>query len=1315
MADTIQSLLAQLAKQSNSFAPPTMKSKPIKYKSSKYKKINLAPYNFSTKDFQSTASDSSTGAKILNALGTVLNDTIGQTSGIMTNSLYNAVKHAQNKNESTASKIMHLLPPMLLGETLAQGVKGGAKNQWKDWTDGKLSWGDIPSFGFLHGMKESQKTGEDIMKDEAGVSDRWTSVGGGLALDILLDPLTYLSGGASAAGKLSKVAELTKIKELSQGLGLSGKFKNANKFLDTARASMKAGMVSKYTDTTTGALKVSEQLIDKTVEKQMAKIADEIKTARNTTYNNHINDWGLAVPFTNKFGKIGTYGEKNLLHSSEATVDAPLVQNLIKDVAKNNPTHVTQLTNFAKARYGVDDLNQISKTQFDDLNEVLDKFRTTKIKGLPDSVGTTSKEADLTAHQAYDFNDALDMLNKKTRKTKVTEAPNILFHGTNKSASITKNGFQIGKHTEYGDNVFGNSGIYLGHSLKDAWYAGADARMPEYKKILGVHATPSNTLVLTSDKQLASLLKKHGLGEHDLDKLAEKMKGEGYDAIQVKAKTPDFDPAVDGTYENWIAKAEKNGDRNLIDKTGGNQVFVMDASKLKSLGGVKKGATDTEKVIEAFKAKHGLTDTTHIKDPLESIKTPTIKDPTKAIDKFKQTYKTEWEHFLHGNPEKIDPLKAKEFYKNLSEIVDSPYNKMGNFKTKFEHVLDKHNPFDSRTLKTGDKFVNSMGDHIADANSQRVGETARYTKGMDDIEKFIKKQNLSSAEKKTLMEHAIYILENHAPDKLGKDWLKSPPEAAVKLANKIRPVIDRLGSQESQAGVLDKLRKNYFPHVINKDEDTQKAIEEFNKRHPDLSSLNGKSSKSGFNKERKSFQTLAQRDNYIKKLEKAIQNETNPDTIESLQAQQERVAKMYDTDVVSALQRRIKEGVRAKAMKEMQGKLSKYGMMKTLPVGDKTHPEGLTHIDPKEAKKLGLGQGNHYIHPEVLKGMKRVDEIFTAEGMKKWQRHLTAFADAWRPLVTFYKLSHYRNNIIGNVINNLAAGVKASDYKVASKLILKYKTGKLTDAEMKLMESAFKHNVISGGFLYDGHQTFTHADPNMLEKLGKTLSQNKAIKGIRHHLGETPDDISRMANYINGINKFGSTEQAAKQVRTYLFNYNELTNADRGMRVIVPFWNWTKRNVPLQVKLLMENPKFAMNIERFKELFNDHEKGADWQKEGGVKVPDWLPIPEKAKNYYTTLPSPTNDLGQLLHPLELAGSMNPLPKSIIELMTNRKLFTGAPISYGSNSVQAKDLPAYAASNLGILGDLYKLLSGQRTPTESLINSGNPITRIAQGG
>jgi hypothetical protein len=538
--DSIESLMAALAKQSSSFAAPK-KVAPIKYKNSSYKKVNLTPYNFSAKDFSSLVDkkSSKSSTSFLSTLGDILSGTLGQPSGAITNTLYNAIKHTTSKKESTAEKIMHLLPTSLLAETVTQGLKNGGKEQWKDWTDGKFSAGDIPLVGALHGMDKGWKRGEDILGDEAGVKNRWGKIGGGIGIDIALDPLTYLTGGLSAATKLGKAAEIAKVAELSKGLGIGGKFKNAGKFIETAQNSMKAGMVAKYTDPATGALKVSEHLIDKTVNKKIADMADAIKTARNTTYNAHVNDWGFAVPFTNKFGKVGTYGSKNLLHNSEALVPKALVTDAISKVANGNKTYATQLENFVNHRYGVDDHSQLTKTMFDDLHNVLQNFHSSKIKGLPDSVGTVGKEADLTAHQDYNFNDALDMLNKKNRKTTVKEEPNILFHGTNKASSIGKNGFKIGKHTEYGDNVFGNGGIYLGHDLKDAWYLGSDSRMPDYKSILGVHATPKNTLVLKNDKQLASLLEKYKLGEWDLDKLAEKLKAEGYDAIQVKVKTPD--------------------------------------------------------------------------------------------------------------------------------------------------------------------------------------------------------------------------------------------------------------------------------------------------------------------------------------------------------------------------------------------------------------------------------------------------------------------------------------------------------------------------------------------------------------------------------------------------------------------------------------------------------------------------------------------------------------------------------------------------------------------------------------------------------
>jgi hypothetical protein len=76
---------------------------------------------------------------------------------------------------------------------------------------------------------------------------------------------------------------------------------------------------------------------------------------------------------------------------------------------------------------------------------------------------------------------------------------------------------------------------------------------------------------------------------------------------------------------------------------------------------------------------------------------------------------------------------------------------MSNGRTNFEHMLDRKNPFEARSLGVGKylkdahgnhildeagnkikqdpKYFDSMGHEIMDANSQRIGETAKYTRG----------------------------------------------------------------------------------------------------------------------------------------------------------------------------------------------------------------------------------------------------------------------------------------------------------------------------------------------------------------------------------------------------------------------------------------------------------------------------------------------------------------------------------------------------------------------------------------------------------
>lgn len=69
----------------------------------------------------------------------------------------------------------------------------------------------------------------------------------------------------------------------------------------------------------------------------------------------------------------------------------------------------------------------------------------------------------------------------------------------------------------------------------------------------------------------------------------------------------------------------------------------------------------------------------------------------------------------------------------------------------------------------------------------------------------------------------------------------------------------------------------------------------------------------------------------------------------------------------------------------------------------------------------------------------------------------------------------------------MAAGVRVNDYKTAFKLIKAYRSGNITDEQLKLMKAAYRHNVVSGGFLFDSRPTFTFDEPTKLEKVAEKI------------------------------------------------------------------------------------------------------------------------------------------------------------------------------------------------------------------------------------
>ena len=113
----------------------------------------------------------------------------------------------------------------------------------------------------------------------------------------------------------------------------------------------------------------------------------------------------------------------------------------------------------------------------------------------------------------------------------------------------------------------------------------------------------------------------------------------------------------------------------------------------------------------------------------------------------------------------------------------------------------------------------------------------------------------------------------------------------------------------------------------------------------------------------------------------------------------------------------------------------------------------------------------------------------------------------------------------------------------------------------------------------------------MIRKLTGQATPAKTIGGKARKAGEKVVDSVRMvgdaietnakiALFIDRLSKGDTVEQAAQTVRKYLFDYTDITKTERMAKLIAPFYTFTRKNLPLQLKSLLERPDKYLAIMR---------------------------------------------------------------------------------------------------------------------------------------
>jgi hypothetical protein len=248
----------------------------------------------------------------------------------------------------------------------------------------------------------------------------------------------------------------------------------------------------------------------------------------------------------------------------------------------------------------------------------------------------------------------------------------------------------------------------------------------------------------------------------------------------------------------------------------------------------------------------------------------------------------------------------------------------------------------------------------------------------------------------------------------------------------------------------------------------------------------------------------------------------------------------------------------------------------------------------------------------------------------------------------------------------------------------------------------------------------------VLRKLGDFVDHNAAIEWAQR-FGQARENNTGLALFMDRMAKGYSPQAAALDVKKFLFHYGQVTGDEKSIMRLIPFYQWTRNNVPLQLQYLWRKPGAAS----FYQHARDEAAQGEPMAAEGEPLPRFLAegLPFPAGRTAEGNPQflrgesviPLADLEMLGGPREFAQqmvqSLSPYLKSPYETATNVDLFRSEIPGHMQRLERA---PGEASNYLGTsvprrLLPLLDLIPGNRVATEvDRMNPGHAFGNEQQG-
>lgn len=330
--------------------------------------------------------------------------------------------------------------------------------------------------------------------------------------------------------------------------------------------------------------------------------------------------------------------------------------------------------------------------------------------------------------------------------------------------------------------------------------------------------------------------------------------------------------------------------------------------------------------------------------------------------------------------------------------------------------------------------------------------------------------------------------------------------------------------------------------------------------------------------------------------------------------------------------------------------------------------------------------GEYVVTPQVKMLLDRYQRINSDQGTKAFIKSFDALQSTWKKLALFSPGFHVRN-MAGGMWNNYVTGMNLPQLikytQEGAREVFRAARGKESGLYREFREqglgSTGQANV-ELGFTRDPESAIRKAvEQRSKDAKGKVVQRLNPLNAFQtsREAGDIVDQTNRFAVYKWSRDRGMSPQQAAEKVRETQFDYTQLTNVEQNVfRRIAPFYTWTRKNVPFQIKKFLEDPRKFQNINRLR---------LNAQENVGLNEEN---MPEFMKeNFYTPLYGadgkgkmlalnlPLGDLTKLSNPLKMGTDMvSQLAKTPVEIATNYNMFKGKAIQQFEGQQKQLQLP-----------------------------------------